>query len=105
MAARSAAGLVAVLAPDAEIGSHDGDFASAECAGSYLHVHGGETDVTPACGEENLSMLGAVQPHVERSRSTDVGRRPEQVFTDRPVALPAQRIEAGDALVERCAVG
>src|SRR4051794_15847548 len=80
------------LAPDAEIGGHDGDLASAVRAGCRCDVDCRETDLTPASGQQDLAMFGAREPHVERTDRVDVRRRPEEVLSDRPVVLPGDRV-------------
>src|SRR6185295_5528201 len=88
------------LAPDAEIGGHDRDLASAVRAGCRRDVDCREADLTPASSQQDLAMFGAVQPHVERTDCVDVRGRPKEVLPDRPVVLPGDRVVAGDALVE-----
>src|SRR6478672_9501460 len=84
------------LVPDAEIGSHDGDLASAVRAGCRCDVDCREADLTPASGQQDLAMFSAVRPHVESTDCVDVRGRPEEVLPDRPVVLPGDRVVAGD---------
>src|SRR6266487_4855845 len=101
--AAPAAGLSSVT--EAEISRDDCDLVTVVHAWGARGMHGSKADLAPAAVEQVRPMLGAVQPKSERACRVDVGRRVEQVFAGRPVAVTAIGVEARDPFEERAAVG
>src|SRR5215218_10131453 len=90
-------------ASHAEVGGDDRDRAAAVRARCRVVVRGRDADLAPLAREDVLPVRRALHPLTDGARGARVGRLPEEVLADRPVAAPGG-IEALDPPPERRAV-
>src|SRR5215204_6119198 len=94
----------AELAPDAEVGGHEGDVVAFEVARSRRDPERRYADLAPGRAEQHLPVRRAVHPHAHDDSRVEALRREGQGLADAPRAVATLRIVALDALPERGAV-
>src|SRR6266540_362191 len=77
------------------------DRAAAEGAPRRAVVHGRNPDLAELASEDVVTVRRAHHPFVHRAGPARLGRFPEDVLADRPIAAVALRIEPRDPAPER----